>query len=211
MLVATRIGSGEAKGQTLYGTFADAGDEAEQKGINYGAHTADHAHGVNCGCGAIDEGLNNVRNAVKFKSEITKAINLLKPDHDPDALNAVFSEFEDFASVTKDEKYEGAKVAEQISRDEKVVKELVGPHREVRIVINTVKGMTVDQEYIREVTDDIAQVFAIDAWRLLEIAAQKYPANEKQQQKAYLSMLVYTLGTAGTLAKEDLPVYVLAA
>lgn len=143
---------------------------------------------------------------MKFKDQITGAIGLLAPNHDAASLSGIFDEYDAFAEAIKDEQYEGAAIAEQISSEDKVVKELEGPHLEVSIVVNTVSGMTVDQEYVREVTDGVAQVFAVDAWRMREIAETLYPQDEAKQQKAYLSMLVYTLATAGTLTKDgDLP------
>lgn len=49
MAVSAQIGLGEAKGASLTQTFTDTAELAKERGLNYGAHTDDHAHGPNCG------------------------------------------------------------------------------------------------------------------------------------------------------------------
>ena len=88
----------------------------------------------------------------------------------------------------------------------KIVKELTGKHLEMYIVLNDVEGYTVNQELVREVSGDQVQVFAVDVWRLKELAAELYEQPE-EQALALKSMLVYTLAVAATLTKGDLPVY----
>ena len=77
------------------------------------------------------------------------------------------------------------------------------------IIINKVRGKTVNQGIIREISDGVAQVFAVDEWRLRDLSTKLY-RTPAEQQKAYLSMLVYTLATAATLTKGDLPVFVVS-
>jgi hypothetical protein len=88
----------------------------------------------------------------------------------------------------------------------KIVKELKGQHKEVRVVINTVENYTINQAKIREVSEDTAQVFAVDEWRLKQLSDKMYDT-EEQQSLAYFGMLIYTLATAGTLTPGDLKVY----
>jgi hypothetical protein len=210
MTVAARIGLGENAGKDLETTFSDSMSLLVDYGIEFGAHTDDHAHGDNCGCGAIDKAPMITQNAITFKAQIANAINLLTKGEAELALNDVFENFEAYGLQIKDQPYKGSAVAEKIADGGKVVKELVGPHLETHIVINAVKGMTVNQQYIRELTEGKAQVFGVDAWRMEEIAGLLYPDNIQRRHKAYLSMLVYTLATAGTLTKGDLPVYVIS-
>ncbi len=66
-----------------------------------------------------------------------------------------------------------------------------------------------NQGKIRRATDDRAQVFAVDEWRLRQIADKLYDIDE-EREKAYLSMLVYTIATSATLTPGDLPVFVVS-
>ena len=100
---------------------------------------------------------------------------------------------------------------EEIIEDGKIVKELTGAHQEVAIVLNTVPGYTVNQQHIRSVSSEQAQVFGVDVPRLASVAERLYPESEDEQKRALISMVVYTLATAGTLTKGDLPVFVVSA
>jgi len=99
---------------------------------------------------------------------------------------------------------------EEIIEDGKIVKELKGHHQEIAVILNMVPGYTVDQQHIRDVSHNKAQVFSVHVPRLLTICERLYPSDEKAQKKAFISMVVYTLATAGTLTKGDLPVFVVS-
>jgi hypothetical protein len=77
-------------------------------------------------------------------------------------------------------------------------------------VLNTVRACTVNQKLIREITDDKAQIFAVDVWRMQDIAGKLYD-DRAAHQRAFLSELIYTLATAAVLTKGDLPVDVVEA
>lgn len=203
-VASAEVGLGRTKGD-LNGVFSTALSKLKTLNIKYGAHTDEHAHGENCGCGAIDKAPQIISNAVKYEEQIRGAIDLLTEK--TDGLDEVFGNFSAYADEIEDQPYSGRKVMDSIENDGRVVKELEGPHLEVAIVINTVKDKTVDQDYIRKLTDGLAQVFAVDVPRLQEIAERAYDGPDEQRQ-AFLSMLVYTLATAGTLTKGDLPVFV---
>lgn len=209
MGVAAAIGLGKADGHTLFTVFTNAIDTLESHGVHFGAHTDEHAHGSDCGCGAIDKAQLIIGNAVKFRTEITDAIGLLTDkQYDKARLSAVLDNFAIYApQALGDDTYKGHDVATEITGRHKVIKELGGPHLETHVVINTVQGYTINQEIIREVSDGKAQIFGVDAWRLRQIADKAYD-DEESREKAFLSMLVYTLATAATLTKGDLPVFV---
>lgn len=213
MSLAARIGLRQASTDGLEMAYADTLTAATQVGLEFGAHTDDRAHGDNCGCGAIDKAPTIIANATKYREQISGAVAALSSDavteDQTEMLGEVFDSYEAYGQAIIDKPYKGSRIAEMISGAQKVVKQLLGTHQETHIVINTVAGMTVDQELVRAKTDGKAQVFAVDAWRLQEIAEKLYSDGAPAQQKAYLSMLVYTLATAGTLTKGDLPVYVI--
>ena len=208
MTASTKIGMGKAKGRALQSLFSDTKDELEAKGLDYGAHTDSQANGENCGCGAIDKAPGIIQNATFFRDQIASVVDVLTAGkHEHEYLATVQDSFAEYADEIQGQPYSGKQVANEILDKDKIVKELEGDHKETHIVINTIPGTTVDQEFIRVQTDGHAQVFAVDEWRLRELSVSLHK-NPEDQEKAYLSMLVYTLATAGTLTKGDLPVYV---
>jgi len=54
------------------------------------------------------------------------------------------------------------------------------------------------------------QVFAVDVWRMKQLA-EKMNNTPADQQRAFLSELVYTLSVTATLTIGDLPVYSVAS
>ncbi len=129
-----------------------------------------------------------------------------------DDLGGVLSSYEDYYRQQIEEKtpsYSGATALGEVIDSGKVVKELDGSHNEVAIVLNTIVGKTVNQQKIREITDGVAQVFAVDLWRMQEIADRLYPESEKNSKRSFVGMLVYSLGVAATLTEGDLPAYLI--
>jgi len=104
--------------------------------------------------------------------------------------------------------YSGMEVMKGIISDGKIVKELADDHQEVELVLNTVADTTVDQEFVRSASQAgpelpaRAQVFAVDEWRLRQLA-EAVADDETDQRRAYLSMLVYTVATSTVLTKGD--------
>lgn len=210
MTAAAEIGLGHASDNKLGQVFSQAISKLKSLDIHFGAHTDAHAEGKDGGCGAIDNAPQIVANSVKFEDNIRSAINLLNEDEfDENDLDAVFGSFSNYSKEAQSDDYSGRQVLEEILEKNKVVKELHEDHYEVAIIINKVRGKTVNQGIIREISGGAAQVFAVDEWRLRDLSMKLYdmPA---EQQKAYLSMLVYTLATAATLTKGDLPVFVVS-
>lgn len=208
MATASVVGMGEATGIPVQNIFHKGINLLKRNRVPFGAHTDDHAHGDNCGCGAIDRFPLIVQNATRYRDNIADAAALLTDD--TAGLDEVLDNFEAYGAEIADQPYRGRDVMEEIVDNGKVVKELVGPHLEVAIVINAVEGYTVNQDYIRQISEGKAQVFGVDVPRMQELAEKTYPDDAVKQHKAFLSMLVYTLATAATLTKGDLPVYVVS-
>lgn len=208
MTVATRIGLGLTSQGSLNGVFEESIDTLIDNDVDFGAHTDEHAHGPDCGCGAIDKAPEILSAIAKYEIPIRGTISFLQIDMD--GIDDVFRNFRAIISgpLTKQTEYSGGKVMERIVDEAKVVKQLGGDHKEKSILLNLVPGYTANQDLIRQKTDENAQIFAVDVWRLQQIAQDLYRGDKQQQHKALLSELVYTLATAAVLTKGNLPVYI---
>lgn len=210
MSAASRIGLGISQDSSPNEVFDESMDALDKEGMDYGAHTDEHAHGENCGCGAIDKFPEALEAAVAYEQPIRNvAKSLGVADEDLDVAYENFHRY--VADLPQKEPYSGLKVMKRILGRSKVVKELGGEHRERMIVLNTMRGHTVNQELIRARTGGKAQIFAVDVWRLHDIARKLYKGSSEQQRVALASELIYTLGIAAVLTKGDLPVYMIEA
>jgi hypothetical protein len=212
MAAASRIGMGRAADTDLTIVFEDSITQLNNHHINFGAHTADHvAEGredIDAGCGAIDGAPAIIEAAVKYEEPIRASIKALGIDDT--GLDTVFANYRAYAETLPTQKsYSGRVIMDKIVSAGKVVKQLVGAHKECRIVLNNVRDFTINQALVREVTDDQAQVFAVDVWRLTDIANTMYEGLPGEQRAALQSQVVYTLATAAVLTKGDLPVDVI--
>ncbi len=202
--LAGRIANGEVVGDDLNDEFELTMDTLHKHGVAYGAHTDTHAHGENCGCGAIDKAPLIIGNALKYEDQIRGSIGALGIDED---LDSVFGQFKLAAPRLQQKPYSGKRLMDRIMHNGKIVKELDDDHYEKFIVLNMVEGYTVDQGLVRDATSGEIQIFATDVWRLQEIAEKMQPEDQAKQKQAFLGMLVYTLATAATLTDGTLPVY----
>lgn len=208
MATAAKIGLGRAGETDLQTVVEQSMDLLKESGVNFGAHTDEYAEGPNCGCGAIDRAPDILRAAVRYEQAIRGAIKALGVADDE--LDTVYQNFRDYATnLPEDSSYSGRKVMDRIAGMGKIIKRLRGTHNERRIIINAVEGYTVNQALIRQKTNGKAQVFAVDSWRLSDIANKMYEHRPVEQQRALLSGLVYTVATAAVLTKGDLPIDVI--
>jgi hypothetical protein len=210
MTVAAEIGLGKTRGHTLEGVFVSAIKTLQAKGINFGAHTA--AGVVNpatqSGCGAIDGAPEIVKAAGAYEGGIKSGAQAL--GFDEAGLDPVFANYQAYAEEIKGQSYSGKIIADKIKSIGKVIKELTGGHKEAFIVINKVRGYTVDQKAVRAAAGGKLDVFAVDFWRLEDYSYKLY-RDPAEQRQALGGMLVYTLATAGVLTRGDLPVYAVDA
>lgn len=205
MTAASLIGTGQAGQNALSEVFSTAINTLEDQDIDFGAHTDEQASGDNCGCGAIDRAPEAVLAALKYEQPIRDVINALSTD--TGQLDTVYKHFRQYVrQMPAEAPYSGREVMDQIVGSGKVVKKLGGEHRERRIILNTIREYTVNQGLIREETDHQAQAFAVDIWRLSDIADRLFPRSQRRRDQAYLSELIYTLAIAAVLTKGDLPV-----
>lgn len=206
MGLAGRIGVQGLQADNLEDEFEATADQFDKQGLEYGAHSDMHAKGHNCGCGAIDKAPIIIGNAIKFEDQIRASLDVLGASED--LRDQVFAHYRVAAKKLADKPYAGKTIWNKIRSRDKVNKELGDEHLEMFVVLNAVRDTTVDQELVREVTGGKVQVFALDLWRLVDIAKQQYPEDQKAAA-ALLSEQVYTLATAGTLTAGDLPVFLI--
>jgi hypothetical protein len=209
MAVACVIGLGEAGNLALNPLFERVIKTLDEKNINFGAHTDEHAYGKNCGCGAIDRADEVLFAIPKYEFPIRGVVTMLSTSLELPALNEVYQNFRSYVdTLAQQPEYSGKQVMDTILENNRtrVVKQLGDEHKECRIVLNTVRGYTVNQKLIRDVTGNEAQIFAVDVWRMQDIASSLYPDQPELQAKAFLSELIYTLATAAVLTKGDLPI-----
>lgn len=205
MAAAIKIGSGEAQGQPLNNVFRQSVETLVHHNIDFGAHTDEHAAGDKCGCGAIDRAPEIIYATVKYEQAIREVIAMLEVDQtDIDKVYANFRAYTE--TIARHPQYSGRKVSDVIIGQGKIVKLLGGPHKERGIVLNQIRDHTVNQQLIREATNDEAQIFAVDVWRLTDIADGLSDNDPARANNALLSELIYTIATAAVLTKGDLPV-----
>lgn len=205
MTVAAKIAQSGAENPRLYSLAVESMDLLDSQGVDYGAHTDEHAGARKSGCGAIDNAPTILANIVNYEQEIADTIHALDPAVDAELLNEVLENFREYSSADQ-EGYSGADVMDEIDRREKVIKRLVSGHNEMYIVLNDVENYTVNQFTVRDASHESIQVFAVDLWRAQNINNRLFE-DSVEQQKAMLGQLIYTLGTAATLTDGTLPVY----
>lgn len=208
MATAAMIGSGEASGP-LAGVFKHAMGVLTRKKIGFGAHEDSHAHGPKCGCGAIDKAPEAATAVSTYGSEISGVFDVLGLERSHlDGSDGILNHFGKYAASLAGQEYRGSDVMDEIAANGKIIKRLDGEHLETRIILNLVRGKTVNQRLVHEVSGGKIDVFAVDVWRMQDLAVRLYPDDENAQQRAFQSMVAYTLGVAAVLTKGDQPVYV---
>ena len=241
MAMADIVGSGEADGTPLREVFRRGIGVLQKQRIEYGAHTDSHASEAhlggrdeNSGCGAIDKADPSIRAIGTYGSQMRTVLSLIrshivKSDSQnatglsdllvEDHTGAIIKDFGDYVAAGGTADYRGGEVIDDIVDDGKIVKELGGGHLEGYIIINCVRGKTVDQGAIREISKGKIDVFVIDAWRLQDLAAGLHPAGADsgeteesaapKRQRAFQSMLLYTLGVSAVLTNGKLGTFVI--
>jgi hypothetical protein len=210
MGMAMLLGTGRALGRNLEEVAGDSINMLDENGIDYGAHNASHVGSeADCGCGAIDKKPAVIRAVVKYRSEITATMAVLldlqaESNSETKSLvekdiDTVFSNYEAYAPSLEKQKYSGRNVFGKIVNRGKVTKELEGAHTEIGIVLNKVRGFTVNQDLIRRVSGGKAQVFGVDVWRLEDLAAETHPADPNSQRLAMIAELIHTLAISAVL------------
>lgn len=210
--------------ETVLGDREFIAGKLQAMDIAHGAHTDTHAHGDNCGCGAIDKYPDMTKNAGVYKQEIIQTLQALYGDSYTDNLDAIKSVFATYDVLADDDVYfsnaQGAKTRDLIAGIGGVVKELGDDHREGKVILNDIEGTTFDQRKFDDklqeagVSEEI-QVFVVDVWRgrmyadaMAQVAVETLDdvQYEAARQVAYADFLIRMLAVAATLTKGNLEV-----
>lgn len=190
--------------------FTDASRLLAQKNIAFGAHTDQHAHGDNCGCGAIDKMPQILANVTMYGTQIQTTLeSLLGADFNADAYSSAEQNMRRAYEETIDfNTYTGSKTMAEILDSGAVVKQLNGDHQEDFVVLNFQEDTTFNQRGFFEHTDNKAQAFCVDVWRLQKYAEAVGGEDTRAQAEALYGMLIYTLATSATLTDGSQRVFI---
>lgn len=210
-------------GQTVLQERKEMARRLKKANIKHGAHTDNHAHGENCGCGAIDKYALTYEKALKYRSEIKDLVQLYvgddwNKDWDDD-FDYVYEVYEDLHENIEPYAVDaaGKKTMKLLEDDGAVIKELVDDHLEDFVVLDDVEGKTFDQPKFDELlkqrgVEGTAQAFAVDIWRgrmYAEFIAKTADVEhgmdyDQSYRRALIDFIARsTAGVAATLTKGD--------
>lgn len=207
MAAAGLIANSASIPDSLSGLYSSAMAHLRRREIDYGAHSDVNYKSGLSGCGAIDNAPAILRSIPTCRDQISSIVQSL--GHDNRQIDEVLDKYSKYNQAVDTSGYQGERVLNAISKDLKVIKRLDKMHAEKYIFINQITGFTIDQHRIREISKGCAQVFVVDDWRLKSIAQRMF-STPSARVRAYISELVYTIATAATLTKGDLPVYIVS-
>ena len=208
-------------GETVLGDRVFIGGQLERLGIHYGAHTDEHAHGDNCGCGAIDKYTRSVEVTAEYRDAIAANVGLFIADAGSDrGVDRAFATRDALIGSDYMQDAAGSKTMEYILHDGAIVKELGGGHLEAIALFNAEPGTTVDQAEVAALFREAGlpegiQVFAVDTWRgdmyahvVADIAAERGALRDDAFAAARADFYINQLAVAATLTQGDLPILV---
>jgi hypothetical protein len=133
-------------------------------GIGFGGHIDDNQHGLNTGCGAVDN-INLILD------------RLQQPTHQ--------EQLRGLAHLILAEAYDARYIVREASaQSQESVPSLHGPHNEVGLILNFIPGTTVDTDRFSHDNDDEIQLFAWDIWHMYEEAQRLYDYDMHQSVEA---------------------------
>ncbi len=235
---AITLGLGaEYRQSTIDQQIATTGDLLRDKDIFCGVHTAPvHGNPEGTGCGANDRMPTILQNGLNYSGDIALNLEALtavaglqfKPEVFAEVLNnwaeAIgadgFSEGSNGASRLGEIKgvIKRAQEKTEINRPVAVSKHLDGDHKEDFIILNFVEGKTFSQgafanklaEAFPDVaSENLAQAFAVDVPRIVELAKALSPDDESFEKALYAGV-AYQLATAATLTDGTLRTFIVA-
>jgi hypothetical protein len=231
---AMRLGTGY-KGKSIDADIIETGTALSANQIYCGAHTGEHGHGDGTDCGANDKMVTIFENATAYEAEVantTKALlDVAGLEFKPETFQAVLANWQEvtadsdyFAGSTGASRLEAAQsVVEDVhatvkpERPLSVIKHLSGNHNEDYLVVNFVEGKTISQvkfantlseEFPELESENLAQSFVVDAWRIVELA--KASVAEDEVEAAIYAGVMYQVATAATLTDGSLRTFIVA-
>jgi hypothetical protein len=203
----------------------------QQLGISIGGHVDDHAKEGDTGCGAVDkinlileklqspepqEQLRGLARTIMGKGYDGKGIanevigrmlylDAIKPTYMPKENNDPNGKFLYKQRIVE-------LMRKRADQAQEAVPELEGPHKEVAVILNFVRGTTFDTDQFSFDNDNEIQVFGWDIWEMYEEAERLYPSSMQEppedQAKASAKRMKYVttrtlLGIATTMVLTD--------
>jgi hypothetical protein len=229
---AMRLGVGR-KGESIDADILETGSILSANQVYCGAHTGAHKHGDGTDCGANDKMLTIFNTAATFEEEVSKTTKALIEVAGLEYKSDVFAQvMENWQGVIDDASYfegstgdsrlkatqaivEAAHTENQPDKPLSVFKHLAGSHKEDYLVVNYVKDKTVSQvkfadtlsdEFPEVESENLAQTFVVDAWRIVDLAQASVDA--KDTEAAIYAGVMYQVATAATLTDGTLRTFI---
>jgi len=231
---AMRLGSGY-KGDTIDGDILETGLVLTAKEVYCGAHTGEHKHEDGTDCGANDRMLEIFNNAMRYEENIAGTTKALIETAGLEFNEATFAKvMKNWQAVIEDDPYfEGSTGASRLRAAQaiiqtahaeteadkplSVIKHLAGSHKEDYLVVNYAKGKTMSQvkfantlseEFPELASENLAQAFVVDAWRIVELAEAS--VKKEDVEAAIYAGVMYQVATAATLTDGSLRTFIYA-
>lgn len=172
-------------------------------GYEVGGHTDDHASGEGSGCGANDK-------LAPIYEFIGREGDMLRSLAGQLGINASDQSFNQIVANARERSQfsSGREMLEALSRyGDSSVDHLVGTHKEVVAVINSVNGTTLDRVALKQEFGEDYEAFNVDAWTFEE-TAELTSDNEEEKQSKMLALAFYNLATAHKLCGKNMRVIV---
>lgn len=221
-LAARVIENGDFSQYAFTNDVAKTTEFLKQRGIAFGGHKDEHAHGDKCGCGAIDQipavlGVLGNDELAPTIQKLTAAI--IGEEYSADTGRGLFMKFEnlnrqaDHYLERQGETYPYRRQVLQIMENESThpehaIQTMVGPHNEVALVVNKKRNTTLNRAKLNVETDRKFQVFNFDYWACEELAKAYYPKSPEKQREWLHARVMQSVATAMVLTDGSLPVYV---
>lgn len=218
-----RVLKGAPNNETAFGDREFIAKKLKERNISWGAHSDEHAHGDNCGCGAIDRYPQISANVLAYEPQIRQTLGALYGEKLASAQSAIDTVFERYAALGEEYFADaaGSKTMGLIEQSGAVIKKLSGDHQEDVFVLNDIENTTFDQPAFDKAIQARGinvpvQAFAVDVWRgrmyadaMASIASEAGVQGdvESLRQIAYADFLIRTLAVTATLTAGDLPGY----
>ena len=231
---AMRLGAGY-RGETIDVDILETGSVLTGKEVYCGAHTGKHKHGDGTDCGANDRMREIFTVAAKYETQVgetTKALlGVAGLEFKPELFSQVMNNWQGvvdnesyFEGSTGASRLEAAQTIVSVAHTEKqpdqplsVIKHLDGDHKEDYLVVNFAKGKTVSQvkfadtlsnEFPELASENLAQTFVVDAWRIVELANAS--VDQADIEAAIYAGVMYQVATAATLTDGSLRTFIYA-
>jgi hypothetical protein len=175
-----------------------------------GGHIDDMHQAGKTGCGAIDK-IPEILSRITLpeaQEQVRRLAQLLVGDrYDRNIVDALMGRllslegraklYFSYDPKTKQYQYNQKAIAALKKKNPAGIATLIGQHKEVGLVVNTVSGTTFHPDQFA--TDQGAQLFNYDFWSTIEAAHKMYPNDSLLQKRYILSRVLFAIGTAMVL------------